>query len=105
MRKELEAQFRRQPRGGARSPQTTSHWVAGKLGTSYHRLTSHACAVRPPTPNRPSPWEDSPKETPEEGHVDEGRKEAEVEKCGGIYTAGGQEELVREGPPLDGTWA
>lgn len=50
MRKELEAQFRRQPRGGARSPQTTSHWVAGKLGTSYHRLTSHACAVRPPHP-------------------------------------------------------
>lgn len=80
--------------------------LGGKLGTSYHCPTSPARAVRPPTPSRPSPWEDSPKKAPEEGHVDEGREEAEVEKCGGIYTAGGgQEEPVREGPPLDGTGA
>lgn len=35
------------------------------------------------------PRKDSPEEAPEEGHVDEWRKEAEVEERGGIYTAGG----------------
>lgn len=35
-------------------------------------------------------WEDSPEEAPEEGHVDEGCEEAEVEERCGVHTAGGE---------------
>lgn len=36
-------------------------------------------------------WKNSPEEAPEEGHVYEGCKEAEVEERGGIHTAGRRE--------------
>lgn len=58
------------PHGGAHSPPTQ--------GAPVHQ------------PSEPL-WKNSPEEAPEEGHVYEGCKEAEVEERGGVHTAGRRE--------------
>lgn len=57
-------------------------------------LQPRAAGVAPLAPvHQPSEplWKNSPEEAPEEGHVYEGCKEAEVEERGGVHTAGRRE--------------
>lgn len=86
-----KARFRPQPRGGAWSPPTLGYGLESlELGQDLQPTSPHSL---PPGPL----WEDSPEKTPEKGHVDEGREEAEVEERGGVHTAegGGQRGPVR----------